>query len=163
MSVRASSLQVHVDSERASSSGSSQASLTRCVATIGGKTRGPPASRCIVETEEPAVDEPLRPLADDPAPQPDPPTDLRLRHPVSEQQDRACSDHVPIRVRHRVRDLLEHDALLAIEDNLQGGLLGLRLLGGTELHSSVGSRPSDDQPSGCANRSKSIEKALAPY
>ena len=52
ISVRASSLQSQVESDRSHRSGSSHASLIRYVATIGGKTRGTPAARSIVQAAE---------------------------------------------------------------------------------------------------------------
>jgi len=94
---------------------------------------------------------------------PDAASRLDLRHTIGEQQDRARSDHVPIGVRHSPRDLLKHHPLLAIDHNLQWCLLELRRLRGPQFHTSVGSRPSDDETACRANRSKSIEKARAPF
>jgi len=80
-SARASSAQLHVDSERPQSSGNSQASFTRCAATIGGKTRGAPATKCIIEPEQTKPFETVRPLADQSARHPHPACDLRHEPP----------------------------------------------------------------------------------
>src|SRR5262249_37950551 len=67
LSARASSSHVQSESERPSASGSSQASLTRCVATTGGKTAWTPASCEIFQAAEPLDLKTLTPLAHDPS------------------------------------------------------------------------------------------------
>src|SRR4051812_32111584 len=63
---RAISRQSQKDSERPRSSGRSQAILTRCSATPGGKDRLAAGSGLVVKSSEPVGPEPLGPLADMP-------------------------------------------------------------------------------------------------
>src|SRR5947209_17867634 len=63
---RASSRQSHSDSDRPRSSGRSQAILTRCSATSGGKDRLAAGSGLVVKACEPVGAEPFGPLADVP-------------------------------------------------------------------------------------------------
>src|SRR5690606_24087540 len=125
----ASSAQSHVDSDRATSSGNSHASLTRCVATIGGKTRGAPASWCVGQSPESIDGKPRSPLAHDSSREPDLAADLRERHAICNHQDYAGSNDVPVGHDQRACNLAEHDALGRLQDDLdpRGFRLGLHL------------------------------------
>ena len=154
----ASSAQSHVDSDRATSSGNSHASLTRYVATIGGKTRGPPASWCICKAAKSIDREPGSPLAYDPPRKPDLTADLHERYAVGNHQDHARSNDIPIWHDQRARDLLKHDPLGGLKNDLnRRGLAafglhrGLRLLRREDLHAFMGSRPSDGETASRAN------------
>src|SRR4051812_48861954 len=65
-SCRAISRQSQKDKERPRSSGRSQAILTRCNATTGGKDRLAAGSGLVMKSGEPVVPEPFGPLADVP-------------------------------------------------------------------------------------------------
>jgi hypothetical protein len=145
ISVRANSAHVQVDNERASSSGSSHASLTRCVFTPGGKTRGAPASWCIAQAEQPSLDKPLRPFSYDSSLQAYATTHLRLRDPVSQQQNAPRAHDVPMGHRHRARDVFEHHSLFAVDRYSEWRCLWL-FLRRLDLHPLVGSRHSDEEP-----------------
>ena len=69
---RAISRQSHSDSERPRSSGRSQAILTRCSATAGGKDRRAAGSRSVVEAGKAVASEAFGPLADMPHAHPAP-------------------------------------------------------------------------------------------
>ena len=64
-SSRASSVQSHWDRERPTLSGISQASLTRCKATTGGKNGLAPASAFVLETGQAFFEEARHPTAHD--------------------------------------------------------------------------------------------------
>ena len=87
--LRASSAHVHVDSERPMVSGSSQASLTRCVVTSGGKTGWAPGSRSIFQTGQPACLKAATPFADNATLQTQLHRHLTKIDPVGQQQDEA--------------------------------------------------------------------------
>jgi hypothetical protein len=94
--VRASSAQVQSESERPALSGSSQASLTRWVATTGGKTRHPAAPKLIAKASEPLLDEAFPPFTNDLALLVHLPRDRRHAQTVREQEYDPCSQHVPM-------------------------------------------------------------------
>jgi hypothetical protein len=95
--VRANSAQVHVESERRFSSGSSHASLTSSAATLGGKASRPPAARLILEPSQPPAHEALAPQAHAFPVAPDGSGRRTDGLTCVQQQDRPGTDDAPVR------------------------------------------------------------------
>src|SRR5688572_22158660 len=95
-SVRANSAHVQSDSERPAASGSSHASLTRWVATSGGKNRGTPTPRIVEQSLNAFSNEPLRPLGHDPASPPYHPGHIRDRRSLGQRQNHSGANDSPM-------------------------------------------------------------------
>src|SRR5579883_428011 len=106
LSDRANSAHVHSERERPRRSGSSQASLTRCAATSGGKTGWTPAPLLIVKAVQPHVDKPLAPLADHLAPDSQVYGDVREGVLLGEAQNDLCAHDVSVGPRPRACHML---------------------------------------------------------
>jgi hypothetical protein len=96
--------------------------LTKYVATIGGKTRGPPASRFIGKPLESLPHEPFAPLAYDAPSEPNLPADLGERGAIRDHQDRLRTNDIPVRRRHCSSYLFQDDALRGLQHDLDRGL-----------------------------------------
>jgi hypothetical protein len=98
------------------------------VATIGGKTRGPPASWCVGQASESISREPRRPLSYDPSRQTYLATDHRQRSVIGHHQNHLCSNDVAMRHDQGAGDVFEHDALGGLQYDLDWwGLAALGL------------------------------------
>src|SRR6266487_1353180 len=121
IAVRANSAQLQSDSDRPALSASSHASLTRCVATTGGKKRHPSASRLVAEAFQPLFDEAFPPLPNDLALLSDPACDCRHALAIREQQHDHCSQHVAVGHRLATRPHRKFLPLLLAQLDLNRG------------------------------------------
>src|SRR3954470_19911652 len=118
---RAISRQSQKDRERPRSSGRSQAILTRCSATAGGKDRLPAGAGLVVKSGEPVGPEPLGPLADVPHAQAAEPGGLLQGLALFEQEQDTAPACQPGVASRRALPVLDLGALFRGQGDGQGG------------------------------------------
>src|SRR4051812_30117392 len=121
-SSRATSAQSHCDSDRPLRSGRSQAILTACSATEGGKDGLAPAPGSVVQARQAVGKEPLDPLADVLLGQTDLSRGARQAHPIGDRKDRPASPCQAQRGGRATEPVLQELPLLRREGNHRSGL-----------------------------------------
>jgi hypothetical protein len=118
---RAISRQSQKDKERPRSSGRSQAILTRCSATEGGKDRRAAGPRLVVEASQPLASKPLGPLAGVPHAQATPLGGVLQGHSLFQQQQDATPAGQSGGAGGRPLPTLDFCTVRRREDDGQGG------------------------------------------
>src|SRR3954447_4169770 len=118
---RAISRQSQKDKERPRSSGRSQAILTRCSATSGGKDRRAAGSGLVVKSGESVAPEPFGPLADVPHAQAAEPGGLRQGLALFEQEQDTAPACQPGVASRRALPVLDLGAVFRGQSDGQGG------------------------------------------
>ena len=117
---RASSRQSHSANERPAWSGSAQARCTNSAATAGGENRRPAGAGQIGEAVQAPGEEPLAPVAHDPALDADAAGHLADRQPVGQEQDDPAALDQAVGDGRRALPAFEVGAFGVAEDEIAG-------------------------------------------